>query len=81
MIETAPEEYWKQLSYTDAVLYCFSLNIDGKIGWRLPTQAEIRTIVGSSKSWRYWYTADYDTANNITDFEFTIIPVRDLKDD
>lgn len=78
MIETAPKEHWKQLSYSDAVMYCFSLNIDGKIGWRLPTQAEIRTIVRAATSWRYWYTADYDPANNITDFEFTIIPVRDL---
>jgi hypothetical protein len=28
------------LTYDEAVLYCFSLEIDGKIGWRIPTYAE-----------------------------------------
>ena len=40
MIEIAPEEYWKPLTMQEAKLYCFSLNIDDKIGWRLPTKDE-----------------------------------------
>jgi hypothetical protein len=40
MIEIAPNEYWKYLTLEDAVLYCFSLNIDNKIHWRLPTEEE-----------------------------------------
>ena len=82
MIETAPEEHWKQLSYSDAVLYCFSLNIDGKIGWRLPNQAEILTIVEPPSSYyMHWYTGHSYPTNIVTDFEFRVIPVRDLKDD
>ena len=49
MIEIAPVEYHKKLTYTDSKLYCFSLNIDGKVGWRLPTQKEFfnnRNIYG-----------------------------------
>lgn len=29
-----------RMSYDEAILYCFSLNIDGKIGWRMPTKSE-----------------------------------------
>jgi hypothetical protein len=36
-IELAPEEYHIKCSYEEALLYCFSLNIDGKKDWRLPT--------------------------------------------
>ena len=32
MIEVAPITE-SRFTYNDAVLYCFSLNIDGKIGW------------------------------------------------
>ena len=39
-IEIAPPEYWKDLLYEDAKLYCFSLTIDGKVGWRLPRENE-----------------------------------------
>jgi hypothetical protein len=38
--ELAPEEFHKKLSLEEAQLYCFSLNIDGKTGWRLPTYNE-----------------------------------------
>ena len=37
MIEFAPEKYWIELDWYDAKVYCFSLTIDGKTGWRLPT--------------------------------------------
>jgi hypothetical protein len=59
-IEIAPIKYQKALSWCDATLYCFSLNIDGKIGWRLPTVKEERWLerqcIPSSDAW-YW-TAD-----------------------
>lgn len=44
MIEMAPEEYYQDLNFNDATLYCFSLNIDSKQGWRLPTYAEMLEI-------------------------------------
>lgn len=27
-------------SYDEAIMFCFSLDIDGKKGWRLPTRSE-----------------------------------------
>jgi hypothetical protein len=44
MIEIAPEEYHKKLSWNEAMLYCFSLNINGKIGWRIPSYSVFRGI-------------------------------------
>ena len=72
MIERAPEEYHKTLTYEEAVLYCFLLNIDGKTGWRLPTLREIFTqgLYG-------WYSGD--DCNRIS--RGKVMPVRDLKDD
>lgn len=43
MIEIAPITE-SRFTYNDAILYCFSLNIDGKIGWRLPTAEELYEI-------------------------------------
>lgn len=41
-VEFAPDDYRKfELDWYEAKLYCFSLNIDGKVGWRLPTIDEI----------------------------------------
>lgn len=62
MIEYAPlETVIYTDSYHDAKLYCFSLNIDGKIGWRLPTCDELRTIADGG-DWRnaiwYWCAED-----------------------
>jgi hypothetical protein len=72
MIERAPEEYHKTLTYEEALLYCFSLNIDGKTGWRLPTLREIftHTLYG-------WYIGD----DNVRNSHGKVMPVRDLKDD
>ena len=41
-VEFAPDDYHKfELDWYEAKLYCFSLNIGGKVGWRLPTIDEI----------------------------------------
>lgn len=41
-VEFAPKEYRKyELDWDEARLYCFSLRIDGKVGWRLPTALEL----------------------------------------
>jgi hypothetical protein len=62
-IEIAPTELY--VNWDDAKLYCFSLNIDGKTGWRLPTLAELTKIhqLGGYES-NYWYwssDSDKDT--------------------
>lgn len=49
MIEFAPEEYCIELNWHDAKLYCFSLNIDGKTGWRLPTFDEFAEWIANSE--------------------------------
>ena len=74
MIELAPEEYRQLLPYNEAVMYCFSLNIDGKVGWRLPTRTEFLT---RSDIFGWWYSHDAITRTN----RGIVIPVRDLKDD
>lgn len=42
--EIAPKSVEIKANWADARLYCFSLNIDGKIGWRLPTKKELDTF-------------------------------------
>ena len=45
MIEIAPKSAEIKSNWADARLYCFALNIDGKIGWRLPTKKELKTYI------------------------------------
>lgn len=61
-IEIAPIEFQKELNWYDARLYCFSLTIDGKTGWRLPTNKEQEFLksltIESADEW-YWTSDDY----------------------
>lgn len=75
-IEIAPREYWKKLSWMDAKLYCFSLNIDGKIGWRLPTWVEYDNIQGVCG----WTEEDSSVYEN-SHYPLLTSPVRDFKND
>ena len=46
----------KLINCDDARLYCFSLNIDGKIGWRLPNKEELDEIYESENDFENgWY--------------------------
>lgn len=73
------------LNYYDAILYCFSLNIDGKTGWRLLTYDEHAKY--------YWVITNYsrltdpcgwiESAEQWTTYLeglLCTIPVRSLKD-
>lgn len=54
--EIAPKETEIQANWVDARFYCFSLNIDGKVGWRLPTKEELNAIYQSENDFmEYWY--------------------------
>jgi formylglycine-generating enzyme required for sulfatase activity len=54
--EIAPKSTEIQANWYDAKLYCFSLNIDGKTGWRLPTEEELNEIYQSENDFeKYWY--------------------------
>jgi hypothetical protein len=95
-IEIAPVEYWLKISVDEIRLYLFSLNIDGKTGWRLPTGKELNThpfgeMVTDVESWSgFWHEADVNEwlpyrINNLYHFrrtdKLTCCPVRDIKDD
>lgn len=45
--QIAPKSTEIQSDWYEARLYCFSLNIDGKVGWRLPTKEELNEIYES----------------------------------
>ena len=61
--EIAPKETEIKSSWDDARLYCFSLVIDGKVGWRLPTKEELNEIYHSENDFeKYWYWSS--TENN-----------------
>ena len=61
--EIAPKSTEIQANWYDARLYCFSLRIDGKTGWRLPTKEELNEIYESvndfEKAW-YWSSTEYN---------------------
>jgi len=76
-LEISPKDYWSQdFLFEHAKLYCFSLNIDGKIGWRLPTvyeceiirkQAEPNLLTAlKQENWVYTSTEPfYDEENHV----------------
>lgn len=59
--EIAPKSTEVQANWNEARIYCFALNIDGKIGWRLPTKEELNEIYRSDndfkKDW-YWSSTE-----------------------
>lgn len=71
-IEVAPAEYRIKCSYDEAVLYCFQLEIDGKTGWRLPTEEEYYSYDVIPNS---WYLNDPSHRRSI----YRVSPVRDIK--
>ena len=78
MIEVAPIEYHPLLNRDEAIMYCFSLNIDGKTGWRLPTFEEYSTdaLTGHNGGW-----STDDAQNPSFVLKWFCYPVRDIKDD
>ncbi len=92
--EIAPKSTEIQANWDDARLYCFSLNIDGKIGWRLPTKEELTEIHESNNDYEpiwYWSSTEFfkgtawqQNFNNGTKSHssknFNIIYVRAIRD-
>lgn len=81
-IEVAPKAYWVETTVDNIPLYLFSLNIDGKTDWRLPTREEF------NQSPEIPYFAPHQTGFNhmresglYNNLSLRIVPVRDLKDD
>lgn len=65
--EISPKETETILNWFDAKLYCFSLNIDGKTGWRLPTLDELDYIYGYEEFENDFVGANYWTATEFND--------------
>ena len=73
--EIAPKSTEIQANWDDARLYCFSLNIEGKTGWRLPTKEELNEIYESTNDleeygW-YWSSTEFNTSSAwLQDFNY-----------
>jgi hypothetical protein len=60
--EIAPKETEIQANWDDARLYCLFLNIDGAVGWRLPTKEELDYIYHSVNDFvgsNCWSSTEY----------------------
>jgi hypothetical protein len=62
--EIAPKSTELRLSWDDAMLYCFSLEIDGKVGWRLPTKDELNEIYKSDNDFVGYYWSSTESNDN-----------------
>ena len=75
--EIAPEEYWVTVPVDNIRLYLFSLNIDGKTGWRVPFRSELKFLrqlrIGVDAV--AWSCEGAAFAKNST-VSFLLIPVR-----
>ena len=78
-MEMAPKEYWVKCTFPEIKMYLFCLNIDGKMGWRLPTDAEPIWLKNVAGCW--WTIEDIDDGWPKHNPSYLLIPVRDLKDD
>jgi hypothetical protein len=72
--EIAPKSTEIRSNWDDARLYCFSLDIGGKSGWRLPTNEELNEIYKSGNDFASSY---YWTSVEITNILADALSFRD----
>lgn len=89
-LEVAPDNYRPELTWQEAKMYCFSLNISGTIGWRLPTSFEWNTLTIQDSVCDYshlypWInhqnmcvTSQYGSLASKPGTIRPVVPVRDL---
>ena len=72
-VELAPDNLWRRnMSKDEAIMYMFSLK-----GWRFPNQYNLVYMFDQRVPLGIWY--DNAISNpDFDDWEFNIIPVRDL---
>jgi hypothetical protein len=66
--EIAPKSTEIQANWDDARLFCFSLNIDGKTGWRLPSIFELQNIYDAPNEYDFEYLHYWSSTAN--DFDY-----------
>jgi hypothetical protein len=90
MIEISSEEYWKKMTFNDAILYCSLLSIDNKNDWRIIEDADeyfsnvydsvsdiIPVLPLSSVGIWYHIDGDYYDTETLLKSNY-VIPVRDI---
>ena len=64
--EIAPKETEIRANWYDAKLYCFSLKIDGKSSWRLPTVEELNEIYQAKNDFEEtWYWTSIESSYSV----------------
>ena len=61
--EIAPKSSELRMTWDDATSYCSELDIDGQVGWRLPTKDELNEIFESDNDYAdsyYWTSTEND---------------------
>ena len=68
--EIAPKSTEIQSNWHTAMSYCENLNIDGKTGWRLPTNGELNDIYKSDNDFEHdWYWSSTEFSGNFAWFQ------------
>jgi hypothetical protein len=63
--QIAPKSTEIQTNWFDARFYCFSLNVNGKSGWRLPNIDELNEIYLSENDFeKRWYWSSTEDSGN-----------------
>jgi len=65
------------MDWDTARFYCFALNVDGKIGWRLPTEAEFREYTDVTLVTWYWSSEEIDDDKALSLYPFPDIIQHD----
>lgn len=75
--EIAPKETEIRANWYEARMYCFSLDIDGKVGWRLPTKGELNEIYQIhqsnnvfTKEAGYWSSTENDSGGVFVQYSY-----------
>ena len=76
MIEIAPEQYWITCTFKEAKLYLQFLEIEGKIGWKLPTAYHYNRHFLEGLQGDFWWDSSWDGFVG----EKLCIPVRKIDD-
>lgn len=80
-LKLAPKEYHKfNMTLDEARMYCFTLMVDGEVGWRLPTRAETLYLENRKKKETQCVYYGIASDTGLSPYH-CVIPVKDVVDD